>query len=310
MDRLDLLAAFVRTVETGSLTAAARALRTTQPTISKRLTALEATLGARLLQRNTQGVRPTEEGERYYNVARRVLAELEQAESSLQDLRKGLRGKLRLNMPVGLGEMHLTRVAIEFQRLHPELALDLTLTDRVVDLVEDGVDVAVRGGGVTDPSVVARPLGFTRYVLTATPAYLKKHGAPRRPEDLNRHNYLRYGGGESESLLTPNGPMTVRVSSKIELNNSLALRAAILEGVGIGRCTRWLIDAELNAGALVEVLPGVAPPPVPFHAVYLPSRFLPEKVRAFVDFASAQMRRIPGWMQSAQVAHQSTGSTP
>ncbi|HZA51501.1 MAG TPA: LysR family transcriptional regulator [Myxococcaceae bacterium] len=301
MDRLDLLAAFVRTVETGSLTAAARALRTTQPTISKRLTALEGNVGARLIQRNTQGVRPTEEGQRYYNVARRVLAELEQAESSLQSLRKGLRGKLRLNMPVGLGEMHLTRVAIEFQRLHRELELDLTLTDRVVDLVEDGVDVAIRGGGVTDPSVIARPLGFTAYVLSATPAYLKKNGAPKRPEDLNRHNYVRYGGGESESLLTPEGPMTVRVSSNIEVNNSLALRVAILEGTGIGRCTRWLIDAELKSGALIEVLPGVAPPPVPFHAVYLPSKFLPDKVRAFVDFTAIQMRLLPGWVASAQL---------
>ncbi|HZA13667.1 MAG TPA: LysR family transcriptional regulator [Myxococcaceae bacterium] len=301
MDRLDLLAAFVRTVETGSLTAAARALRTTQPTISKRLTALEGNVGARLIQRNTQGVRPTEEGQRYYNVARRVLAELEQAESSLQSLRKGLRGKLRLNMPVGLGEMHLTRVAIEFQRLHRELELDLTLTDRVVDLVEDGVDVAIRGGGVTDPSVIARPLGFTAYVLSATPAYLKKNGAPKRPEDLNRHNYVRYGGGESESLLTPEGPMTVRVSSNIEVNNSLALRVAILEGTGIGRCTRWLIDAELKSGALIELLPGVAPPPVPFHAVYLPSKFLPDKVRAFVDFTAIQMRLLPGWVASAQL---------
>jgi DNA-binding transcriptional LysR family regulator len=305
MDRLDTLAAFVRTVETGSLTAAAKALRTTQPTISKRLSALESNVGARLLQRNTQGVRPTEEGARYYNVARRVLAELEQAESSLQDLRKGLRGRLRLNMPVGLGEVHLTRVAIEFQRLHPELELEVTLTDRVVDLVEDGVDVAVRGGGVTDQSVVARPLGFTKYVLSATPAYLKKHGAPKRPEDLNRHNYLRYGGGESESLLTPNGPMTVRVWSKIEVNNSLALKAAILEGIGIGRCTRWLVDAELKSGTLVEVLPGVAPPPVPFHAVFLPTRFLPEKVRAFVDFVAAQMRRIPGWVASVEELGQS-----
>jgi DNA-binding transcriptional LysR family regulator len=215
-------------------------------------------------------------------------------------MRKGLRGKLRLNMPVGLGEVHLTRIAIEFQRLHPELELDLTLTDRVVDLVEDGVDVAVRGGGVTDPSVVARSLGFTGYVLSATPAYLKKYGVPKRPEDLNRHNYLRYGGGESESLLTPNGPMTVRVSSNIELNNSLALRVSILEGVGIGRCTRWLIDAELKSGALLEVLPGVAPPPVPFHAVYLPSKFLPDKVRAFVDFVGAQIRRVPGWVASAE----------
>jgi DNA-binding transcriptional LysR family regulator len=300
MDRLELLATFVRTVETGSLTAAAKALRTTQPTISKRLSTLESNVGARLLQRNTQGVRPTEEGARYYNVARRVLTELEQAESSLQSLRKGLRGKLRLNMPVGIGEMYLTRVAIEFQRLHPDLELEVTLTDRVVDLVEDGVDVAVRGGGVTDQSVVARPLGYTAYVLAATPAYLKKYGTPKHPEELNRHNYLRYGGGESESLLTPGGPMTVRVWSKIEFNNSLSLQVAILEGIGIGRCSRWLVDAWLKSGAMVEVLPGVAPPPIPFHAVYLPSRFVPEKVRAFVEFVAAQMRRIPGWAASAE----------
>ena len=300
MDRLELLATFVRTVETGSLTAAAIALRTTQPTISKRLSTLESNVGARLLQRNTQGVRPTEEGARYYNVARRVLTELEQAESSLQSLRKGLRGKLRLNMPVGIGEMYLTRVAIEFQRLHPDLELEVTLTDRVVNLVEDGVDVAVRGGGVTDQSVVARPLGYTAYVLAATPAYLKKYGTPKHPEELNRHNYLRYGGGESESLLTPDGPMTVRVWSKIDFNNSLSLQVAILEGIGIGRCSRWLVDAGLKSGALAEVLPGVAPPPIPFHAVYLPSRFVPEKVRALVDFVTAQMRRIPGWAASAE----------
>jgi DNA-binding transcriptional LysR family regulator len=296
VDRFDLMVAFVRTVETGSLSSAARELGTTQPTVSKRLGALEAQVGARLLQRNTQGIRLTEAGDRYYETSKRVLGELDQVEADLAGLRRSLTGKLRLNLPVGFGELHLTRLSLEFLRQHPTLQLDLTLTDRLVDLVEDGADVAVRIGAVNAQAVVARRLGQFGYVFVATPAYLEKHGTPKRAEDLAEHNYLRYGGTAEECVQTPSGPVTFRPHCNVSLNNSLALRAAFLEGLGLGRAVRWLVDEDIRQGKLKELLPGCGPAPLDCHALYLPSRYVPEKVRAYVTFLLKAIQKVPGWM--------------
>ncbi|MFL5322533.1 MAG: LysR substrate-binding domain-containing protein [Myxococcaceae bacterium] len=297
MDRFALMSTFVRIVETGSLSATARELQTTQPTVSKQLSALEKLAGARLLERNTRAIRLTEAGQRYYEVTRKVLQDVSALESDLGGLRHDVRGRLRLSLPVGLGEAWLVRLSLQFQRENPDVVLDLSLSDRVVDLVEDGIDLAVRIGGVTDPSVVARHLGFFDYVMVAAPAYLKTHGTPKTPDDLARHNYLRYytrGTTADETLETPKGTVTLSVTTTVEVNNSLALKEALVEGVGLGRCTQWLVNDALLDGRLVRILPGVAPSPLTVHAVYL-QRQSPLRVRRFIEFLEVNMKQIPGW---------------
>jgi DNA-binding transcriptional LysR family regulator len=296
MDRLELMGAFVRVAETGSITQAARELGTTQPTVSKWLSALEARTGARLVLRNTQGLTLTDAGVAFFRASKRILGEVEEATAEARGLKQAVRGTLRLNALTGLGEEHLTPIALEFQARHPGLVVELTCSDDVADLVEERVDVAVRLGTVGDDGLVAKALGGARYVLVASPAYLKRAGALRTPEQLSKHPYLFYGGGWHERLETPSGPVTVPVHNEFRVNSSRALRVAALAGHGIARLKRWLVHEELVAGRLVEVLPGVAPAPEPTWAVYLPAPQQPAKVKAFVAFLKERVLQIPGWV--------------
>jgi len=299
MDRIELMRAFVRVVETGSLSRASKELRTTQPTVSKWMARLEGSVGAKLLQRNTRGIRLTESGETYFDEARRILADLDTLESSVRRSRTGVSGRLRLNFPLGLGAAHLAPIALEFQELHPGLCLDIVLTDRVVDLVQDGVDLAVRIGGVFNPAVVARALGAYTYAIVATPKYLAKHGRPRTVGELASHNFLSYGYDPVERYQTPRGPEAFRVKTDLEVHDHFTLRSALLAGRGIGRSARWLVEEDLRAGRLEEVLPGSAPPPFPAHAVYLPARPQPEKVKLLLAHLADRVTRIPGWVRAS-----------
>ncbi len=297
MDRIELMRAFVRVVETGSLSRASKELRTTQPTVSKWMARLEESVGSKLLARNTRGIRLTESGETYFDEARRILVDLDALESSVRRSKTGVSGRLRLNFPLELGVQFLGPIALEFQAKHPGLCLDVVMTDRVVDLVQDGVDLAVRTGGVFNPAVVARALGAFSYVLSATPKYLAKHGAPRTVAEIVNHNFLAYGYEPVERYDTPRGPEEFRPRSDLEIHDHFLLRTALLAGRGIGRSARWLVDEDLRAGRLEEVLPGSAPAPFPVHAVYLPARPQPEKVKLLLAYLVEQVGRIPGWVK-------------
>lgn len=294
MDRLDLMTTFVRIVETGSFSAVAREQKTTQPTVSKRLDALERHLGVRLLQRNTQGVRCTEAGERYYEVGRRLVEDFDRLDAAITQVPRGVHGRLRLNSPVAFGEHVLSLLACRFREHNPQLQIQCTFIDRLVDLVEDGVDVAVRMGKVNDPTVVSRPLGRLGYQLIASPAYLRKHGAPKTVADLAGRPYFRYGI-EEDILVSPSGESAEPMPNHIDFHNTSAVKNAALAGFGIGRVPKYLVVNELKDRRLVEVLPGVAPAPLPLFALYLGGRFVPEKVRAFVGFLAEEVRRLPGW---------------
>jgi DNA-binding transcriptional LysR family regulator len=301
MDRFELMQAFVRAVETGSLTAAAKELGTTQPTVSKWLSALERSVGARLLLRNTQGLKLTDAGERYFDASKRVLGDLERAEADARGLKDEVRGTLRINAVVGLGEQLVCPIVLDFQSKHPGLDVQLVCSDSIVDLVGDRVDVAIRMGTVGNESLVARPLGGARYVLVASPAYLKKHRAPKAPEQLSQHNYLFYGGNWQERLQTPSGPVIVTVHNDFQANSVRAVRLAAVLGHGIARAKRWLVHEDLEAGRLVEVLPGVAPAPEPTYAVYLAVPHQPAKVKAFVAHLQQEISSVPGWVPPEQV---------
>ncbi len=296
MDRIELMAMYVRIVETGSLSAVAKELNTTQPTVSKRLEHLEKHLKVRLLARNTHGVRPTEAGQRYYEASKKLVADVGQLESTVARGRERVGGRLRLNFPVAFGHQVLTSIVCRFHDVHPEICVEMSLTDRQVDLVEDGVDVAVRIGKVNDSSVIARPLGRLDAVLIATPSYLVKHGAPTRPEELIGHTFLRYDTSTVELLFGPNGASyALEVDPWLKLDNSSALKEALLLGTGIGRMGRTLVQRELASGELVQVLPGWGPALYSVYALYLPTRFQPEKIKAFVAFLIEAIKALPGW---------------
>lgn len=301
MDRLTLMQQFVVTAEAGSLTRAATRLGCTEPTLSKRLSYLESQLGARLLVRGAKGVRLTEAGRRYAEACSRLLAGLREVEADVAEHRSGLRGQLRVYLPVTLGEGPLTRMAVAFQRQYPEVTLALALQDGWVDLPSTGADLAIRVGAVLDTSVVVRNLGGFELVLVASPGYLAKAGTPRTVEALAEHLYLRVGGEDEESLLTPEGPRSFRVHTPLTFNNPRAVLTAALEGAGVARLARYLVDAPVREGRLLEVLPGAAPAPIPVCAVYLPSRYPVEKVRLFVRFLGEALAQLPGWISPGRL---------
>jgi len=296
VDRLGQLRVFAKVVERGSLSRAARDLAVTQPTVSKALSALEASLSTRLLLRSTRRVTVTDAGRRYYLRCREVVERLEEADAELADDREP-RGTLRLHGPTVLGEMFLAPIAVAFQRRYPQVRCDLTCLDSFVDLVAEGADLAIRLGQVSDPSLVRRRLGTMERLLVAAPRYLKARGAPRTPAALAEHANVRFSGlpwGNSLTLTSPRGPVSVELQPGFVSNNAVALRHALVGGLGVGLVTRWLVDQELKRGQLVRVLPQSPPPPLEVNAVFPSARFIPTRARLYVEFLIESLRGKPG----------------
>jgi len=286
---------FARVVETGSFSAVARELGTIQPTVSKQLTALEDHLGVRLLNRTTRQLSTTEAGRKYYDRSRHILDELTDLEGSLTELQNSPTGLLRVNAPVAFGQLYMLPLVFRFRRLFPGLAIDLTLNDRYVDLVQEGIDVAIRFGELADSQVVARNIGRVTRVCLASPAYLRARGVPKTPNDLLSHNCITYNylftnewqfGG-------PGGSMTLRVAGDFRANSALTIRTAALEGIGIAHMPSVFVQQDLDNGSLVRVLADFAAPPVEIHALYPSARFLSSKVRLFLDFVRDEFLQIP-----------------
>lgn len=294
MDRFDAMRLFVRVVESGNFSTTAREFGIGQPAVSKRITALERHLGARLLNRNTVRVAPTELGTAYYQRCLRVLAELEDAEAVTEDPKLGPSGTLRLSAPVAFGRLHVVPRLQEFLHRHPRVRVDLLMSDSFVNLVEDGIDVAIRIGALGDSALVARRLGHSPRLTVATPGYFKAHGVPQHPNDLLQHNCIVY------SFLATNnewhfrgaeGEVAVRVNGNIRVNNSEAVRELVLGGAGIAVAPAWLIGRELATGKLRPVLQDFTPTPLEIAAVYPSARHLAPKTRAFIDYIAACWRR-------------------
>ena len=293
MDRLELMKLFTRIYETRSLSRAARDLGTTQSTVSKRLQALETKLGVTLVERNTRGLRPSEAGTLYYEQCKRWLAEMEQTEEELQSLRKGARGSLRLSVPLNIGQVQLARIAFSFQRQYPGILIDISLTDQVVDLVADGVDIAIRIGQVGNLAVVARKLARYRPVLVAAPNYLQRRGSPGNLQELGTHRVLYYGV-RPESLSYRGRELVLGPDSQLITTDALVLREAVREGLGIGLLSPWLVQDDLERGTLIRVLPEAEGEEFIVHAVYLPTRRMPARVREFLAHCAREVPRIPG----------------
>jgi DNA-binding transcriptional LysR family regulator len=298
MDRLGAMEMFVRIVETGNFSAVARELGTTQPTVSKQLTGLEKQLKTRLLNRSTRSLSLTEAGTAYYERCKRIIEEVQEAEGTLGRLQSSLAGTLHVNSSITLGQIYLTPLILKFQHEYPELMVELTLNDRYIDLVEEGVDVAVRIGRLTDSSLVARRLGSTRRLLVATPAYLATHGTPNSPEDLVHHNCLLYAylsSGNEWAFNGPDGEIRVRVQGNFKANNGHAIREALMAGAGVAITPDWLIHDKLERGEVVAVLPEFATAPLEINAVYPSARHVSAKVRSFIEFLQTEFKAIPAF---------------
>lgn len=298
MDTLRLMHLFTRAVELGSLSAVAREAGTTQPTVSKAINALEAQLGVRLLERSTAGLMATTEGMRFHERARRLLDEYEDALADVRGHARQATGLLRVNAPVALGQFHLNALAQQFLALHPDIEIELILNDRFVDLVGDGVDVAVRLGGPLPPDAVARTVAVSARSLVAAPSYLAPHARLKTTNDLARHEFIRFAWlADGNQIALQRGEELRRVSTRgrYRVNNALAIRDSLVAGAGIGLCPHWLVHDLLKTGQLVRVLPAWSGTPQQLALVYPTRRYQPARARLFMDFLGARIGALPGW---------------
>jgi DNA-binding transcriptional LysR family regulator len=298
VDRLDAMQAFVVTVDRGSLSAAARVLRRSAASVTRAVASLEERLGAELLRRTTRSLKLTEAGERYLVVARRVLAELDEAEKTASATSASPQGVLTVTAPLSFGALHVQSIVDEYLAQYPDVRARLLLLDRVVDLVDEGVDVAVRIAHLPDSALVATAIGVVRRVVVASPAYLARHGRPGEPADLARHRCV------SCSSVTPSdswsfGPRRegerskqVRVQPILTVNVADAAIGAAESGTGVTCALSYQVAESVRAGRLVVVLPAFEPAPLPVHLIYPASSASAAKVRAFVDLAGPRLRRI------------------
>lgn len=288
--------AFLRLVETGSFTKVARELGTSQPSISRQISALEDHLGARLVQRTTRSVTPTEEGRRFYDHAMQVLESLQEAEASVGRGRIRPAGRLRIAAPVAFSRLHLMPLMPGFLARHPDVTIDLMMHDGFTDLVAEGIDVAIRVGELADPALIVKRLGEVRRVTVASPKYLKKHGEPKHPRDLVNHACIRYtllATGTRWLFDSASGPLAVEVKGPFQANNSEAVREAVVAGLGIAVLPIWAFTDEIRKGRVNIILKAYEPQRLPLNALYPSRRFVPAKVRAFIEYFEAEFRLEP-----------------
>lgn len=295
---LDHMRTFVRVAERGNLSAVARELGVGQSTITRHLRELEEALGVPLLSRTTRRVAMTDEGSRYYSNSVEILRLVEQASEEARSTRGAPAGTIRLSCTAAIGVLHVSSLIFAFQDRYPDIAVDLSLTDERIDLVRQGVDVALRLGPLNDSSMKLRALGQSRRQLVAAPAYLAAHGTPALPRDLVAHEGIRMtniAGSDTLVLVGPRGERhAVPFGGRLRLDHGLAARAAFVAGRGVGPAHLWLVDDLLAAGRLQVVLPDYSPPPVPLNLLIVPERANVARVRLLVDFLADRIGGIPG----------------
>lgn len=304
MDRLLAMEMFVRVVETGSFSKAAKEFATTQPTVTKQVAATEARLKVRLLNRNTRGVSLTESGALYYERCKQIVHQAQEADSIVHLRQTQAQGLLRIGTSVAFGRRVMVPLALDFMARHPQVQVDLSFEDRYTDLIAQGIDVAVRMGKLSDSTLGARFLGMNPWVLVAAPKYIRKHGTPKRPQDLSGHNALIYSSVQGDDvwrLATPQGaPVTVPVTGRLRSNNLSAVLAAARAGLGVAALPRYVAGDSLASGHIVELLKDHALPEQEIHAVFPSPKLVPGKVQAFVAFL--QGRFGAAWWQGLGAA--------
>jgi len=296
MDRLDVMWLFVRIAETGSFSRAAREAGVGQPTASKQIALLEERLGARLLQRTSRRLNLTDEGQAYYEASVRLLGEVDAAESAIGRGAISPAGVIRVALSAGFGRMYVVPRLPEFFARYPDLAVDVNVSERHVNLIEDGLDVAIRIGFLADSTLLARRIGSMGVVTVASPEYLRQFGEPKIPADLERHKAVvfTYGGVPRPWLFKgPAGVITLEPVGPIRTNDAEHIRAAVRAGIGVAHNSSWLFAPDIASGAVLPLLGDFAPNPYPIHAVYPGARIVPAKVKVFVDFLAQVFAQEP-----------------
>lgn len=303
MDNLAAMQVFVRVVEASGLSAAGRTLGLAPSSVSRRLNELEALLGVRLLQRTTRKLSLTEAGETYYERAREITVAVEEATLAVIERRGVASGMLRVTVPASLARRHMAPAAAAFREQYPAVKVAMTVTDRMVDLVGEGIDLAIRAGQLEDSSLLARKIGEARRVLCASPAYLKRAGTPTAPQALADHDCLsfrRHPGTALWRFRKSKHRVDARVSGPFSADDGETLVAAALAGLGLVLMPEWLVGPELAKGELIELLADHTPDPpsTPLYTVFPPGPYSPVKVRAFIEFLAARFAGDYAWSQA------------
>ncbi len=288
MDKLAAMRAFVEICDQGSLTAAGERLGKSQPTMVRTLANLEQTLGVRLLRRTTRRLSLTDEGRGYLDQCRRILSDIQQAEAALAVGAAEPRGQLRITAPVTFGQLHVAPLAVDFIERFPQVRLDLLLLDRVVNLLEEGIDLAVRIGPLADSSMIARPVGRMRRVLVASPDFFAARGLPRHPSDLSAAPCVLFRGQSATDswrfFFEYQRPFDVALKTVYATNQAIPAVEACMRGLGFGLFLHYQVAAEVAAGRLQLVLEDFEPPPAPVSLVYSDARLMSPSLRALLDF--------------------------
>jgi DNA-binding transcriptional LysR family regulator len=294
MDRLESMSTFLAVVEDGSLSGAARRLKTPLPTVSRRISELESYLHAKLFNRSNRKLMLTDAGSSYLAACKRILADVSEAERIASGEYTAPTGELSVTTPIGLGRTIVIPIVADFLKAYPDIKVRLIPTDRAASLFQEQIDVGVRIGALPDSSLVAIRVGTTRRVLCASPDYLAARGTPRTPEDLANHDCINYAGlslPDAWTLVRDKAAIAVPVHTRLVVGSAEAAYAAARAGVGISIAFAYQIKAAPPGEALTTVLDDFQPAPVPVSLVYAANRFLPIKIRAFLDFAAPRLKR-------------------
>jgi DNA-binding transcriptional LysR family regulator len=287
MDRMVAMETFVRVVETGSFSEAARQLRIGQPAVSKIVAQLEARLNARLLFRSTRGLGPTEAGAGFYERAKRAIEEADEADTAARGAAAGLKGRLRVSGAVTFASLHIIPYLPSFLARHPELDMEVVLDDQAIDLIEEGIDVALRMGELPDSQLTARKIGQGRRIVVATPDYLEQARAPKTPNDLLGHESIIYARGAGRDVWTftkGSSNVSVNVKGRLRVSAAEGVRAAVLAHFGLAVTTEWMFSKELENGKVRQVLSDWTIDPIDLWAIFPAGRVASAKARAFVEF--------------------------
>ena len=287
MDRLLAMQTFVKVVDTGSFSAAARHLRVGQPAVSKMIGQLEERLGVKLLARSTRGLNTTEAGQNFYERAKRAIEEADEADLVARGAGSGLTGRLRICAAVTFARLHIIPKLDAFLAAHPDLGIDVVLDDRTVDLVQEGIDVALRMGDLPNSSLTARRIGRARRLVIGTPGYFARQGEPRTPAELTAHQaivYLRAGSGDVWTFRRESQEIAVTLRSRLRVTAAEGVRAAVVSGQGLAVASEWMFAPELADGTVKAVLPDWVLPEIDLWAVYPTGRSITTKARLFTEF--------------------------
>lgn len=290
MDRIDTIAAFSEVAERGSFAEAARRLRRSPAAITRAVAKLELRLGVRLLNRTTRAVSITEAGARFLTGARRVLADLSEIEQAAAGQGRAPRGELRVTAPIVFGRLHVLPIVTEFLADYPEVGVRLMLFDRPVDLVEEGVDVAIRIGALADSSAIATRVGALSRIVVAAPGYLKRHGRPKHPDDLAAHSVVAFAGIDGVERWRFRGGIEAPIKPRLIVNTAEAAIDAAMRGFGLTRVLSYQAVEVLADRALVRLLRPYEAPPAPVHVIYPDGRHPPPKLRSFLDALVPRLR--------------------